>query len=53
VLLDPDGFYDGLLAWLGQLADTAFVRHSAMAKVTVAKSIGEALDLVEEYVSRR
>ncbi len=52
VLLDPDGFYDGLLAWLGELADTAFVRHSAMAKVTVAKSIGAALDVVEEYMSR-
>ena len=26
VLLDPDGFYDGLLRWLGGLAETAFVR---------------------------
>jgi uncharacterized protein (TIGR00730 family) len=52
VLLDPDGFYDGLMTWLDQLADTAFVRHAAMAKVTVAKSIGEALDLIEEHVSR-
>lgn len=48
VLLDPDGFYDGLIAWLTQLADTAFVRHAALERVTVAKSIGSALDLIEE-----
>jgi hypothetical protein len=53
VLLDPDGFYDGLLAWLTQLADTAFVRHAALARVTVAKSIGSALDLIEEHVAAR
>ncbi|MCM4077012.1 LOG family protein [Paractinoplanes hotanensis] len=51
VLLDPDGFYDGLLAWLGQLADTAFVRSSALDRVIVVKSIGSALDAVEERVT--
>ncbi|MCY1140682.1 TIGR00730 family Rossman fold protein [Actinoplanes sp. Pm04-4] len=51
VLLDPEGFYDGLLAWLGQLADTAFVRSSALDRVIVAKSIGSALDAVEERVT--
>ncbi|MFI5889249.1 TIGR00730 family Rossman fold protein [Actinoplanes sp. NPDC051513] len=47
VLLDPDGFYDGLLAWLGRLADAAFVRPAALARVSVAKSIGAALDEIE------
>jgi uncharacterized protein (TIGR00730 family) len=51
ILLDPDGFYDGLLAWLTQLADTAFVRHAALERVTVAKSVGSALDLIEERLS--
>jgi uncharacterized protein (TIGR00730 family) len=46
-LLDPDGFYDGLMAWLDGLADTRFVRRPAMAKVTVTRSIEEALDVVE------
>ena len=48
VLLDPDGFYDGLMSWLGGLADTAFIRQAAMERVTVAKSIGAALDVIEE-----
>ena len=52
VLLDPEGFYDGLLAWLDQLADTAFVRSAALERVVVAKSIGSALDVVEERLAR-
>jgi uncharacterized protein (TIGR00730 family) len=48
VVLDPDGFYDGLFAWLGRLADTEFVRAAALERVTVVKSIGSALDLIEE-----
>jgi uncharacterized protein (TIGR00730 family) len=48
VVLDPDGFYDGLFAWLNRLADTEFVRTAALGRVTVAKSIGAALDLIEE-----
>jgi uncharacterized protein (TIGR00730 family) len=48
VLLDPDGFYDGLLAWLDRLADTAFVRTSALECVTVVKSVGAALDEIEQ-----
>jgi uncharacterized protein (TIGR00730 family) len=47
VLLDPDGFYDGLLAWLAQLAETQFVRKAALERVSVAKSIPEALDIIE------
>jgi uncharacterized protein (TIGR00730 family) len=47
VLLDPEGFYDGLLAWLSQLAETQFVRQAALDRVTRAKSIREALDHIE------
>lgn len=47
VLLDPDGFYDGLLAWLDRLADTAFVKRPALERVIVARSIDEALDTIE------
>src|SRR3954468_10715804 len=47
VLLDPDGFYDGLLGWLDQLADTEFVRRPALAQVTVVSSIEAALDTIE------
>ena len=51
VLLDPTGFYEGLMTWLDRLADTAFVRSSALERVIVAKSIGSALDAVEERVT--
>ena len=50
VLLDPDGFYDGLLTWLEQLAGTEFVRTAALGRVAVAKSVSSALDLIEETV---
>jgi uncharacterized protein (TIGR00730 family) len=53
ILLDPDGFYDGLFAWLDRLADTAFVRHSALERVVLAKSVGAALDLIEDHVAGR
>ena len=53
VLLDPDGFYDGLLAWLEGLADTAFVRHSALERVTVTKSVAAALDVIEDHLTGR
>jgi uncharacterized protein (TIGR00730 family) len=47
VLLDPDGFYDGLMTWLGALADTEFVRRKALEQVTVAGSVGGAFDAIE------
>ena len=47
VLLDPDGFYEGLLSWLRTLADTAFVRKAALARLIVVGSVDEALDVVE------
>jgi uncharacterized protein (TIGR00730 family) len=53
ILLDPDGFYDGLMAWLTQLADTAFVRAAALDRVIVAKSIASALDIIEQHLAAR
>ena len=51
VLLDPDGFYAGLLDWLDGLARTAFVREAALAKVTRVTTVGEALDEVEKSLA--
>jgi uncharacterized protein (TIGR00730 family) len=48
VLLDPDAFYAGLLGWLGGLADTAFVRRTALKHVTVVSSIPAAFDAIEQ-----
>ena len=51
VLLDPEGFYDGLLAWLAELASTAFVRRAALDRLLVTRSIGAALDEIEKRLS--
>ena len=47
VLLDPDSFYEGLLAWLGKLADTEFVRRRALEMITVVGSVPAAFDTIE------
>ncbi|GIE27664.1 cytokinin riboside 5'-monophosphate phosphoribohydrolase [Actinoplanes italicus] len=47
VLLDPDGFYDGLVGWLGGLVDQKFIRPAAMEMLLVARTIGEAIDMIE------
>jgi uncharacterized protein (TIGR00730 family) len=47
VLLDPDGFYAGLLGWLADLAETEFVRRDALARLTVVQAVPAALDAVE------
>jgi uncharacterized protein (TIGR00730 family) len=46
VLLDPDGFYTGLLSWLDRLADTEFVRRAALSQVTVVGSVSAAFDAI-------
>ncbi len=51
VLLDPDGFYAGLLAWLSSLADARFVRRPALEMVTVVGSVPAALDAIESAVT--
>jgi uncharacterized protein (TIGR00730 family) len=52
LVLDPDGFYDGLLSWLGKLADTEFVRRPALDRVTVVGSIPAAFDNIEAALPR-
>jgi uncharacterized protein (TIGR00730 family) len=47
VLLDPDGFYTGLMSWLGGLAETGFVRREALEMVTVVPSVPAAFDALE------
>jgi uncharacterized protein (TIGR00730 family) len=47
VLLDPDGFYEGLMSWLGGLADTEFVRRAALERVTMAGSVDAAFHAIE------
>ncbi|GAB1642966.1 TIGR00730 family Rossman fold protein [Krasilnikovia sp. MM14-A1259] len=47
VLLDPDGFYAGLMSWLSGLADTEFVRRTALNRITVVDSIPAALDVID------
>jgi hypothetical protein len=47
VLIDPDGFYSGLLSWLGTLAETQFVRRPALELIAVVSSVTAALDAIE------
>ncbi|MEU7902818.1 TIGR00730 family Rossman fold protein [Actinoplanes sp. NPDC049118] len=47
VLLNTSGFYDGLLSWLGRLAETEFVRRPALAQLVVVDSVEAALDAVD------
>src|SRR6201996_6276802 len=43
VMLDPDGHYRGLLAWLSGLVDTGYVSQSALDRLVVVGEVGEAL----------
>jgi uncharacterized protein (TIGR00730 family) len=47
VLLDIDGFYTGLLDWLGALVPQGFVRESALDLLVVVHTVAEALDAIE------
>jgi len=47
VLLDADGFYTGLVDWLRGLVPPGFVRGPGLDLLTVAGSVGEALDSIE------
>jgi uncharacterized protein (TIGR00730 family) len=49
VLLDLDGFYGGLVTWLTGLVDQGFVRSAGLARVHVARSMDEALDVVQRF----
>ena len=43
VVLDPDGFFDPLWAWLDELARRGFVRATALASLVRATSVDEVL----------
>jgi uncharacterized protein (TIGR00730 family) len=44
VLLDPEGFYEGMFAWLAQLEAAGFVRPEALATLTVTRTLDAAFD---------
>ncbi len=48
VLLDPDGFYGGLLDWLDGLAAQRFVRREALGLLRVARDVPGAFKALEE-----
>lgn len=48
VLLDPDGFYEPLLSWLGELRGRGFVSQRALDRLGRARSVADAMRLVTE-----
>jgi uncharacterized protein (TIGR00730 family) len=51
VLVDTDGFYRGLVTWLRQLGETAFVRPAALDLLTVVDSVPAGLDAIEKRLN--
>ncbi|PVZ08576.1 TIGR00730 family Rossman fold protein [Actinomycetospora cinnamomea] len=51
VVLDPEGHYDPLFAWLDGLRGTGFVSARGMAGVVRVAGIGAALDALDPAVS--
>jgi uncharacterized protein (TIGR00730 family) len=49
LVLDFDGFYDGLLVWLAGLASQGFVRPEALAQLKVVRNMDEVLDGIERF----
>lgn len=45
VLLDPDGHYDGLRAWLDSLVPTGYVARAALDRLAIADDVDTALKL--------
>ena len=52
VLVNVDGFYDGLVSWLDGLVHRRFIRAEAMSMVHLARTLDEALDVIERFVYR-
>ncbi|GGK47584.1 LOG family protein [Nocardia camponoti] len=44
VVLDHDGFYDGLFTWLDELYERGFVTTRARDRISVARDVATALD---------
>ncbi|MDZ5446647.1 TIGR00730 family Rossman fold protein [Micromonospora sp. 4G57] len=51
VLIDADGFYRPLLDWLGGLADQNFLKPAGLHLLTVARTVPEALDILESRLT--
>jgi uncharacterized protein (TIGR00730 family) len=51
VVLDVDGFYAGLLDWIGGLVEHRFVRPEAVGLVHVAGTVDTALDVLDAVTS--
>lgn len=51
VLLDPDGFYAGLLGWLNDLASRGFLRPEALALLTVVDTVPAAFAAIEKGIA--
>jgi len=49
VLIDADGFYEGLITWLLGLAADRFIRAEALAVLRAVRSVDEALDAIERF----
>ena len=45
VMLDPDGHYDGLWAWLESLVDSGYVHPGALERIVVVRDVEAALAL--------
>ncbi len=43
VMLDPDGHYRGLLAWLSGLVDNGYVSQNAIDRLVIVDEVGAAL----------
>jgi uncharacterized protein (TIGR00730 family) len=52
VLVNVDGFYDGLVSWLDGLVERRFIRTEAMTMVHLVRTLDEALDVIERVVYR-
>lgn len=53
VVLDPDGHYDPLFAWLDALRATGFVTERGMSGVVRTTTVAEALDALEAAPASR
>ena len=42
-MLDPDGHYRGLLAWLSGLVDNGYVSQNAIDRLVIVDEVGAAL----------
>ena len=45
VLLDPDGHYDGLFAWLESLVESGYIHPGALERIVVVRDVDAALAL--------